>query len=44
MMEGKWHPECVLCPTEVDAGMNARIEYENKIWIERGEFNWNDPV
>ena len=23
--------------------MNARIEYENKIWIERGEFDWDDP-
>ena len=40
MMEGKWHPECVRCQTEMESGMNARIDYENKIWIERGEFNW----
>ena len=42
MMEGRWHPECVRCQTEVESGMNARIEYENKIWIERGEFSWED--
>ena len=42
MMEGKWHPECVRCQTEMESGMNARIDYENKIWIERGEFNWED--
>ena len=42
MMEGKWHPECVRCQTEVEANMNARIDYENKIWIERGDFNWED--
>ena len=42
MMNGEWHPECVRCQTEMDSGMNARIDYENKIWIERGEFSWEE--
>ena len=42
MMQGKWHPECIRCQTESEAGMNARIDYENDIWVSRGEFDWDD--
>lgn len=41
MMEGKWHDECIRCKREVESGMNARIQYENEIWMEQGLLDWD---
>jgi sulfatase maturation enzyme AslB (radical SAM superfamily) len=42
MMEGQWHSECVRCQTETESGMNSRINYENEIWINNGDFSWEN--
>ena len=42
MMEGKWHPECVRCQTETEAGMRSRQNYEQEIWINTGEYSWEE--
>lgn len=42
MMEGKWHPECLRCQTETEAGMNSRQQYEQTIWIDSGEYSWEE--
>lgn len=44
MLNGEWHPECIRCQRETEAGMRARIEYENEIWIDHGHFNWDDLI
>jgi hypothetical protein len=41
MIEGKWHEECVRCKREVESGMDARIRYENEIWMEQGLLDWD---
>jgi hypothetical protein len=40
MIEEKWHPECIRCQTENQAGMKSRQQYEQEIWINSGEYNW----
>lgn len=40
MMEGKWHPECKRCQVETDSGIRSRLEYENEIWVGRGQVTW----
>ena len=42
MMEDKWHPECVRCQTESEAGMRSRQSYENEIWINTGDYKWDE--
>ena len=40
MMNNRWHPECVRCKREEDAGMASRQTYENEIWVDNGPFDW----
>ena len=42
MMNGEWHPDCVRCQTENEAGMRSRQIYENDIWILSGLHNWDN--
>ena len=42
MMEGKWHPECVRCQTEEEAGMKSRQSYEQDVWIGAGKYKWEE--
>ena len=42
MMKGEWHPDCVRCQTESEAGMRSRQIYENDIWILSGLHNWDN--
>lgn len=42
MMNGEWHPDCVRCQTENEAGMRSRQIYENDIWILSGLHDWDN--
>jgi MoaA/NifB/PqqE/SkfB family radical SAM enzyme len=42
MMNGEWHPDCIRCQTENEAGMRSRQIYENDIWILSGLHDWDN--
>jgi hypothetical protein len=52
MIKGEWHPECIRCKSEEEAGMRSRRMLENSIWVkgnrsqidEIDKIDWDDVI